>query len=214
MMNEKIIEDGEKLFQSAENLRRSAPDLDALMDSLWELIEEDDLFGQEEVWDLDDESALGKGKWFASAYAYNAGVMSRPKRALKQVGTISIITRLCNSDDMDDATPDWPWLNQACLILGWHPKNNPNDKWGIGNFDPDDDCVACIFHLGNGLWSWRTDDGDNAYFFVLPIFSLRNELDLKRFALRPLKILFDADDPSAVAEDAFHDVHVLMPQSG
>ncbi len=221
MTNEEIAENGRRLFQSTENLRKSIPDLYALIDSLRNFVEEEEFFG--EVTDLGDEDAGGKGEWLSTAYAYNAGVMSSPKRVQgqkgpnkspKQIGTISIITRLCNSDDLNDAIPAWPWLNQACLIVAWHPKDNPEDNWEIENFEPNDENVVSIVHLGKGLWSWREDEKDYAYFFVLPIFALRNEFDLKRFALHPLKLLFDADDPGAVAEDAFRNVHVLMPQSG
>lgn len=216
MTNEEIIENGKKLFQSAENLRKSAPDLDALMLSLWEAIVEENFF--ENISDLGDED--GGGKWLSEAYAYNAGVMSHPKRSPgqkgrnkspKKVGTISIITRLCNSDNMQEDTPAWPWLNQACLILGWHPKNSSEDTWAIENFEPNDDSLTSISHLRNGLWSWRNEDEDYAYFFLLPIFLLRNENDLKRFALRPLKILFEADDPVGAAQEALRDVPVLVP---
>lgn len=220
MTDENIIENGRRLFQSAENLRRSAVDLDAMMESLWESIEKKEFFG--EIIDLGDEDAGGVGEWVASAYAFNAGIVSHPKRSPgqrgpskkpKQVGTISIITRLCNSDDFDGETPNWPWLNQACLILGWHPKENPEDHWEIENFIPSDESRACIVHLGHGLWSWRDEEGegDYAFFFLLPIFALSSETNLKDFAMRPLKNLFDAQDPWFVAKEVLQDVPVLLP---
>lgn len=220
MTKEEMFEHGRKLFQSAENLRRSAPELDALLESLWEILENEEFFG--EVNDLGDEDAGGDGGWVSSAYAYNAGILSRPARAPgqrgpskkpKQIGTISIVARLCNSKDIVGELPDWPWLNQACLILGWHPKQNPDDHWEIENFDPEDENFASIVHVGDGLWAWHESDGDYAYFFVLPIFALTDEDALKRFALRPLKTLFDADDPKSLAEAALRNVPVLLSPS-
>ena len=218
MTNAEILEHGRKLFQSAENLRRSAPELDALLESLWEILENEEFFG--EIADLGDEDSGGDGEWIASAYAYNAGILSRPARAPgqrgaskkpKQIGTISIVARLCNSKDIDGELPDWPWLNQTCLIVGWHPKQNPDDYWEIENFDPEDENLASIVHIGDGLWAWRESEVDYAYFFALPIFALTNEEVLKRFALRPVRALFDSDDPKSQAEDAFRDVPVLSP---
>lgn len=220
MKNAEIPEHGRKLFQSAENLRRSAASLQGMMDSLWEEIEEKEFFGECE--DLDEEEITDSENWFTTAYARNAGILSRPARAPsqkgrpkdpKQIGTISIVARLCNSDDIDGNLPDWPWLNQACLIVGWHPKQNPDDCWEIENFNPEDENLASIVHVGDGLWAWRESEGDYAYFFVLPIFALTNEDALKRFALRPVKTLFDADDPKTVAEVALRDVPVLLPPS-
>lgn len=217
MTNAEILEHGRKLFQSAENLRRSAPELDALLESLWEILENEEFFG--EIADLGDEDSGGDGEWISSAYAYNAGILSRPARAPgqrgpskkpKQIGTISIVARLCNSKDIDGELPDWPWLKQACLIVGWHPKQNPDDCWEIENFNPEDENLASIVHVGDGLWAWRESDGDYAYFFVLPIFALTDEKALKDFALGPAKVLFDTDDPKFSAAEVFRDVPVLL----
>lgn len=218
MNREEIIENGRRLFQSAQNLRQSAPDLDALMESLWEAIEANKFFG--EIEDLGDEDAGGNGKWLATAYAYNAAVLSYserlpgqrgPSKKPKPIGTLTFIVRLCNSGSGEEHTEQWPWLDQACLILGWHPKDNPDDNWEINNFEPEDENLAAIFHIENGLWAWREHDENYAYFFAIPIFALRNENDLKRFALVPLKRLFDSDDPVRAAEKALSGVPVLQP---
>lgn len=220
MTNAEILEHGRKLFQSAENLRRSAASLQGIMDSIWEEIKGKEFFG--ECKDLGDEEITDSKNWITTAYAYNAGILSRPARAPgqrgrnrrpTQIGTISIVTRLCNSKDIDGELPDWPWLKQACLIVGWHPKQNPDDYWEIEYFDPEDENLASIVHVDDGLWAWRESEGDYAYFFVLPIFALTNEDALKRFALRPARVLFDVDDPKSVAAEAFHDVPVLLPPS-
>ena len=220
MTNTKILEHGRQLFQSAENLRRSAASLQGMMDNLWEGIEENEFFGECEG--LGNEEVMDSENWITTAYAYNAGILSRPERAPgqrgpsrkpKQIGTISIVARLCSSKDIDGEVPDWPWLNQACLIVGWHPKENPNDYWEIENFDPEDGNLTCIIHISDGLWTWSESEDDYAYFFVLPIFALTNEDALKRFALRPVKALFDADDPRTSAKAALHDAPVLLPPS-
>ncbi len=220
MTNNEIIENGRRLFQSAENLRQSAPDLDALLESLWEVIAEEELFG--EIEDLGDEDAGGDAEWIASAYAYNAAVLSYPERVSGQrgrskkpirLGTLTFVVRICNSGDVAEDTANWPWLHQACLIVGWHPRSNHEDTWEIDNFNPNDENLAAIVHVGNGLWAWREDGGNYAYFFALPIFALRNEADLKQHALLPLKVLFRADNPEAAAEDALSNVPALLPIS-
>lgn len=218
MTNEEIIENGRRLFQSAENLRQSAPDLDALLKSLWEAVEEGVFFG--EIKDLGDENAGGGEEWLAPAYAYNAAVLSSPVRLPSQrgpnkkpkpIGTLTFIVRLCNSGDFDNHIVKWPWLDQACLIVGWHPKDNSEDTWEIDNFNPEDENLAAIIHVGNGLWAWQEQDKNYAYFFAVPIFALRNENDLKRLALTPLKRLFDRDDPVSAAEGVLSGVPVLQP---
>lgn len=224
MTNAKIFEHGQMLFQSAENLRRSAASLQGMMDSLWDEIEKKKFSDEFEYWG-DEEITDNKG-WMTTAYAYNVGVLSCPERAAgqrgpskkpKQIGSVSIIARLCNSRDIDGEQHSWPWLNQACLIVGWHSKQNlddhwePDDHWEIGHFEPEDENMASIVHVANGLWAWRGDEVDYSYFFVLPIFALTNEDDLKRFALRPAKTLFNADDPKALAQETFREVPVLFP---
>jgi hypothetical protein len=218
MTNAEIPEHGRKLFQSAENLRKSAASLQGMMDSLWEEIEKEEFFGECE--DLGDEEITDSENWFTAAYARNAGILFRPARApgqkgrLKdpnQIGTISIVARLCNSKDIDGELPDWPWLNQACLIVGWHPKQNPEGYWEIENFDPEDENMASIVHVGDGLWAWRESDGDYAYFFVLPIFALTGRKALEDFAVRPAKDLFDNGVSKSSVADAFGDVPVLLP---
>lgn len=218
MTHEEMIENGQRLFQSAENLRKSAPDLDALLESLWDTLVDKRFFG--DVRDIGDEDPGGKGVWLSCGYAFNAGVLSRPKRLPgqkgpsrkpKQIGTVSIIARLCNSDNIEDDIPNWPWLNQACLIMGWHPKAHSEDNWEIENFDPNEDSISCIKYVGDGLWVWDEDHQDYAYFFALPLYALRNEMDVKRYALHPLKTLFESKAPKSEAKCTLDKIPVLMP---
>lgn len=217
---EEIEQNGQRLFQSAKNLRQAAPDLDALLKSLWKFITKDGFGG--EVTDLGDECADYQD-WIKPAYAYNGAVSlppPAPRQKPAQVGTISMILRLCNSSDVDEDVPDWPWLDQACLILGWFRSDNSEQTWTIADFDPNGENQAPIKHVGNGLWAWKEaeaeknpDEYDPAYFFVIPIFALRDEAALKKFALAPLKKLFEADTPSDVANTALCDVPALVPNA-
>lgn len=213
-----MLENGRRLFQSAENLRQSATDLDALMANLWEAANGSNFFSEME--DLGNETAGADEGWLTPAYAYNAAVLSSPERSPgqrgpskkpKQVGTLTFLLRLCNSGEIEGNTVKWPWLEQACLILGWHPKDSPDDHWEIDNFNPEEDNIASIIHVESGLWAWRHQNENYAYFFVIPIFVFRNENDLKRFALRPLKELFFSDDPVCAAAKTLSCVPVLQP---
>lgn len=210
MTDAEIIENGRSLFLSAQNLRRSAPDLDALLDSLWEVVEAE-YFGPIE--DLGDEDSDDHG-WISTGYAYNAAVLARGKKGkpLKQpIGSPTFIVRLCSTGEVEDESAHWPWLDQACLIVGWHGSDTPDDYWEIGNFEPTDENVANIAHAGSGLWAWAPDGEYYSHFFAIPIFALRNEHDLKKYALRPLKALFDSGDPVAAAPDVLKDIPALQP---
>lgn len=220
MMPEATIEHGRKLFQSATNLRKSAPDLDALLESLWEEVQDEKYFG--DVVDLGDEDGGGAKEWIASAYVFNAGIWpdtQKKDRGRKKnktpSGTISFLVRLCNRMDVDEDLPDWPWLNQACLIVGWHPKENHEDTWEIENFEVVDDNRKAIRHAGDGLWAWHETEADEdyAYFYALPIFALTGEKTARQFILQPLKTLFDAADPKSIAKQTLRDVPVLLPTS-
>ncbi len=220
-MPEAKIEHGRRLFQSATNLRKAAPHLDALLDSLWEKAQKEKYFGG--VVDLGEENGGGAKEWIAPAYSYNGGIEPYPqkknkgKKQAKQApfGTISFIVRLCNATDANEDLPDWPWLNQACLIVGWHPDNEEEDKWRLEDFEAVHENRVTIRHAGGGLWAWRDEgeDEDCAYVYVLPIFALTDEESAEEYALRPLKALFEAADPVSLAKEALRNVPVLLPTS-
>lgn len=190
------------------------------MDSLWEAVESQEYFGPIE--DLGDEGAGDENGWLATGYAYNAQVLSYPEQSpVKrgrppkpiQIGSLTFIVRLCNIEEALDDAVDWPWLDQACLILGWHAADAPNDYWEIENFEPKDKNVECIAHVSSGLWAWQLDGKYYSYFFAIPIFALRNEHDLKKFVLRPLKTLFDSEDPVVSASEVLKHVPVMLATS-
>ncbi|PFG64306.1 hypothetical protein AXZ77_2941 [Thioclava sp. ES.031] len=221
MIPEVAIEHGRKLFQSATNLRKSAPQLDSLLDSLWEKAQDEKYFG--DVVDLGEGSGGGAKAWIAPAYSYNAGIAPSPHKKNKgkkqankaPFGTISFIVRLCNAIDANEDLPDWPWLTQACLIIGWHPNKEHDDKWNIENFEAVDENQVAIRFAGEGLWAWRDEGGDEdyAYFYVLPLFALTDDEKAEECALQPLKALFEAADPVSVAKEAFGNAPVLLPTS-
>lgn len=224
MRNPEPINSSQVLFQSAENLRRSSRDLDALMNSLWEMLEGRTVdIG--EITDAGDEGEDGEGGWVTTAYAYNADVWTAPAaRAPGQrgrnprpnrIGTISMIVRICGRGDACANEMDWPWLQQACLIIGWH---KVEDYWGLEDFEPEN--TPYTIHSGSGLWRWEEEEHSNqdsregyAYFFVIPIFEIKDESSIKELVLKPLKKLFDADDPAKVAEQVLSDLPVLRPLS-
>lgn len=217
MTDAEIIENGRRLFQSAQNLRRSAPDLDALMGSLWEAVESQEYIGPIE--DLGDEDASDNG-WLSAGFAYNVAVFPqsktlpvRPGRKKKpiQIGSLTFIVRLCNLGEVEGDAVHWPWLDQACLILGWHRSERADDYWEIENFELTDVNIASIAHAGSGLWAWQLDGEYYSYFFAIPIFALRNEQDLENYALRPLKALFYSEYPVAAAPEVLQDIPSMQP---
>lgn len=197
------IENGRKLFRSAENLRRSSLDLDALMESLHEIVMEE-TFADGAIEKVKGEDESSGTDWVTHIYTDNYKIR-RTGRGRALLGTITFVVRLCGEEEPVDG-PDWPWLDQACLLVCWH--KDVDDHWYAGNFEPSEE--AHIRDHRNGLWSWQHDGEDWSYFFALPIFSLRNEADLRRLVVKPFKILFESDDiPGAIAA-AFMNVPVLM----
>ena len=198
---------GRRLFQSAENLRRSAPDLDSLLNAVFDLIEAEpatSVFGNVERGE--DEDGGGKGFWLATAFAFNAIVMKPGRRRLRtrndrrQIGTVTMVIRLCGSEDVPVPAPDWPWLDQSTLIIGWHLSPDKEDVWEIENFEPSTG-GGHISYIGNRIWQWRQPNDGDYHFFVLPLFSLRDEDDVSRHVVAPLRVLF----AGGAAESAFPD---------
>ena len=75
-MIDKVLESGRKLFQSAENLRRSSTDLDALIDSLWEMLSEQEVdIGEVEYANKEDDD--DGTDWVSWVYSYNMKIRSR-----------------------------------------------------------------------------------------------------------------------------------------
>lgn len=205
---DKIIEEGKTLFRSAENLRRAALDLNALMDSIWDILSEETFLGGE-VRDAHKEDDYFGNDWITPIYASNGEVRGKGKGA-PRLGTITYVVRLCGNSVPFAPLPNLPWLDQACLFIGWH---KGNDYWGPEDFEPSEE--ANLHHRGRGLWAYREheDSEDYGNFFALPIFALRTEDDLKRIVVEPLKKLFQAKDPELVVEDTLRDIPVLMPSS-
>ena len=221
MTSEDIIEHGRRLFQSVDNLRKSARDLVALNDSIHSCLK-DLSFGEYEFTLDKSKDSDERNEWCRMAQSYDIDVkeaVGDKRKKQKLIGTITVITRLCDFEVHDPKAPNHPWNKQACIIVGWHKATeweSVDDEvhyWAIDQFDPENS--ANIHHCGSGLWAWKDDEDETeyAYFFALPIFAVTNEDALKRFALCPVKNLFDADDPKTVAEVALNDVPALLPPS-
>lgn len=117
------------------------------------------------------------------------------------------MVRLCETEDSEPDQERWPWLDQASLIIGWHTNK---EYWSITDFGVHPDNT--LIYRNSGLWQW--DGGDiiqDGYFFALPLFAPRNEIDLQRFVAAPLLELFASKSPSTAAEEALRDVPILTP---
>lgn len=216
MKDRHVREQGQTLFQSAANIQRSMDDIDAMLEELYELLTSH-RSGLGKVEWRDHELAVppkAEG-WFQHAYASTLNVSddtdNRPegKKGRKPkpipLGTITIVARLCNSRPQGEHTPPWPWLNEACLIVGWH--KGVENWFLIENFEAVEENT--VEHIGNGLWTRKEDTTDQALFFVLPLFALENKTDLERMILHPLSQLFRAHDPTLEAANALAGVPVL-----
>ena len=213
MITSEDRENGRKLFRSTENLWRSSDDLSALMDSLEEMLSK----GKADIGEVeatDKKNKFDKTDWVARASLRNWKVKGETEE--EPAGALTYIVRLCGDEDAIEQDLDRPWLNQACLIMGWH---KCDDFWSVGDFDSHD--AKNLHHRGNGLWAyfWQHEDGEadeyyGGFFFALPIFALKDERDLMKFVLKPLKILFEAKHPHTVAAEALAGVPVLTPAAG
>lgn len=212
-------ENGRKLFRSTENLRRSSDDLSALMDSLEEMLSK----GKADIGEVeatDKKNKFDKTDWVARASLRNWKVKCETEE--EPVGALTYIVRLCGAEDAIEQDLDRPWLDQACLIMGWHKCDDYEECdsfWSVGDFDSHN--AKNLHHRGNGLWAWpwQYEDGEadeyyGGFFFALPIFALKDERDLMKFVLEPLKILFEAKHPHTVAAEALAGVPVLTPAAG
>ena len=193
----------EILYRSAENLRLASDELNAMMHSLWNMLAERKV-DLGEIEDIGDEGEI-ETDWVVTAYAFNAKVLGGPKEdgpqkrgRKKQIGTVTLLVRLCGSGEIEAGAPDWPWLKRACLIVGWHTGDNRGDWWGVENFEPSSG-ADYIRNNGGRVWTWFEEDEAYASFFVVPVSALKDDGDLKRHVLEPLKKLFEG----GASEDAF-----------
>ena len=198
------LEKGAALFQSAQNLRKSSKDLDALYETIWERLDGKRV-GKTKIADFDREDDGCSSDWIGWCWAGHGKLRGE---AEQRRGTISYLVRLCGSEDVDVDQPAKPWLSQACVIVGW--QWDTNNVWLIEEFEASDADV--LQYRDNGLWAYHDEDQDDfAFFYVLPLFALTSEQDIDEFILAPLQMLFPADDPAATAETALRGVPFLCP---
>jgi hypothetical protein len=208
-----VLAQGRNLALAARTIAASDRELTALLDTLWEMLQSEEAhLGRcqeakpERSW---------KENWVYGTYGYNAAfyevVQRQPGqrgalRAPKLRGTLSLLVRLCGDPDCDTAGYSWPWLDQACLLVGWH---GFDAYWCARDFDATPGNQECLSDLGHGLWCWTEDGENHAVFFALPLFALRREADLRAFVLAPLRALFLASAPEQLSAKAFQGVPVL-----
>lgn len=209
------FENGRILARSARNVASASQELYPMLATLWEMLEKEKTSlgriedaGDDETW---------KNEWFPLSFGHNADVFEFIERREGQkgrlrkgerLGTVTMLVRLCGDSSTNDGDADWPWLDQACLLIGWHCYE---DYWIAENFDASSDNIEYVRHIGNGLWSWYEGNEDCSFFFALPIFALQSEVDLKTKVIEPLIKLFNSDAPVDLAEAAFAGVPVLTP---
>lgn len=219
-MTDDVEAKGRALARSALNLTSSGPDLQAMIDALSELLQKQSNSDREfsycgETQDIDNA-------WLYRSAGYNFDVFEVVERSKgqrgasrkpKRLGTVTIWLRLCEAA-CDVPEVDWPWKDQACLIVGWHNREgNREDYWNAWDIDPTAETIDHIRHIGHGLWSWRGTEGeeliDYSFFFALPVFALNSEKDLMHYAIKPLIMLFQYQSPAEALPEALIDVPVL-----
>ena len=223
-MTDDVEAKGRALARSALNVTSSGPDLQAMIDAVSELLPKESNDKREfKYCDVTEDKDNG---FIWRAYGYNFDVFEVVKRKNGQrgasrrpnrLGTITIWVRLCEAG-ADVPKVDWPWQDQACLIVGWHNReDNRDDYWNAWDIDPSADTIDHIRHIGHGLWSWRGTEGeeeiDYSFFFALPVFALNSENDLTNYVIKPLIALFPYQNPSEALLATILNIPVLNKKS-
>lgn len=207
-MSQDPNEESKILLESAANVMRSAQNLDTLFSSLYDILSETD-FGGRNKDDSGNDGSSGND-WITPVYTRNILVKQLCRGRRQPKGRITYLVRLCGVED-DAEGLDWPWQTHACLIVGW--LHGGKGGWAPEDFEPSQS--GSIHHLGNGLWGRGDgpDEVENGYFFVLPLFALRCDDDLRNFVAKPLEALFQADAPRTAAPAALSGIPVMGPLS-
>jgi hypothetical protein len=207
VIDDQIIAQGRNLFVSADNIRRTSADLDALWASMLEALEGQTFGGGVATEPKKRDSSYSTG-WISSIYAQTFEIRKPPKKdgsAGKVISTISFAIRLCGNSDVFDE-PVFPWLDQAALIVAWQPFD---DEWAAEDFEADN--AEHIKHYGQGLYGWGDDGPSGAHLYALPLFAMRTEKDIAAFVITPLETFLLSDNPAEEAASAFKGVPVLRP---
>ena len=184
---------GRILLASAENVRRALREVDLIKIGLEEMIEA----RLAETMDLLTdgwEKAMDEGDNCITDFYWDCSLKKKLK-GKPHGGYIGLNIRICGDDDEGESSrPDWPWLDQACLMVCWHPTSHKNEA-GPEDFEPDVEMSrALITRLGGGLWSYGSDPAAY-YFFVLPLGVLTGREAFKEFCVDPLLALHQEPDP-------------------
>ncbi|SDY93378.1 hypothetical protein [Citreimonas salinaria] len=135
MINDQTIAQGRNLFVAADNIRRASADLDALWESMFEALEDEE-FGAGVATEPKKRDSSYSTDWISPIYEQTFEIRKPSKKDSspgKVISTISVAIRLCGNSDVSDE-PVFPWSDQAALIIAWHPFD---DEWGAEDFEVD-----------------------------------------------------------------------------
>ena len=196
-MLEETASNDQFLFRSAANIRRASVELTAMLDSLWRMLVSGEI-------DLGKIVDAGVGDdtgadWVTKSLAYYAKVIGCRRR---QLGTITFLIRLCGREETGGDLPNWPWLDRACLIVGWHTGDDKKrfDCWEAEHFEPSFGADNIRNDSGR-VWTCIEEGEAYSSFFVVPVSALKDDSDLKKHVLEPLKALFEGGDPESAFPD-------------
>lgn len=213
-----ILERGRALAQSARNIAFAGPELDSMLNAIWDqLVSEAGLGRVDEA----PSSKRWKDKWLHGAYGYNAHILDIVQGVEgkgKRLGTVSMLVRLCGDPTLENAGVTFPWQDQACLFIGWHNvPDHLDDYWDGERFEARTYNATYIRHVKDGLWSWKTEEEkqteeeDVGFFFVLPLFAIQSENDIRKKVIAPLTAFFQTSEPAKIAAEVLKGIPVLTP---
>ena len=199
---------GRALWQSARNIRKSAPELDALLRELGELLTEEEHEGVDFVLSGTEHDQDG---WLLWSYADVFTVKRRGAR--KRPGQVTVCARLHAPSEEDGE--GWEGARLSKLFVGYQVA--PDYAWAIKYFDLHGDGTAD--HLtpdGGHLWRYR-EEGEvwkGSWFFCLPLAALRDREALQEQVVKPLLALIGDGDGMGDPEGAFPDLSLACRAPG
>lgn len=175
---ENILDIGRTLSISARNILKSEKDLNAILEFLINNIE---IIGG---WKIhNQEIDFYKVDWIRGSY-FKSIVIRSNNGGRPIIGSISFGVWLTGRYE-NNLKFDWPWLNQACLIIGWHKGNKPS-VWSVDNFEPLQDNFSYLPPSSGRIRAWKDGEREDGWFFLIPIGACKSENDLRRHILQPL----------------------------
>ena len=193
---------GRALWQSARNIRKSAPELDALLRELGELLTEEEHEGVDFVLSGNEHDQDGWLLWsYADVYTVKQRVEGR-RGARRRLGQVTVCARLHASSEEEGE--GWEGAHLSKLFVGYQVA--PDYAWAIEYFDLHGDGTAD--HLtpdGGHLWRYREEGKvwKGSWFFCLPLAALRDREALRTQVVKPLLALIGDGDGLGDPDGAF-----------